>query len=206
MAPISLAILNPIGYVLLEITKRYKQKDDDEEEQRQSVPICAGASNQATNRFLSEKWIEVLKTIRAIFFNPMLLMTVLGVAGGFLFPDGLPEIFAGVLRVLGNSFSATALFLLGLKIVGQGSSFKGSGSLIPGILIIVKLLVLPLVTRQTVNIMQSGANLNETTELSTYGFLVGTFPAAPGAFVVASQYNLDVELVSFLSLKKYKVE
>lgn len=57
-------------------------------------------------------------------------------------------------------------------------------------------LVLPLVTRQTVNIMQSGANLNETTELSTYGFLVGTFPAAPGAFVVASQYNLDVELVS----------
>ncbi|KAL5292337.1 GPR155 family protein [Megaselia abdita] len=195
MAPISLAILNPIGYVLLEVSKRYKQKDEDESEQP-APPICPGASNQPTNRCLSEKWIEVLKFIRAIFFNPMLSMTVLGVAGGFIFPNGLPEIIAGVLRVLGNSFSATALFLLGLKIVGQGSSFKGSGSLIPGILIIVKLLVLPLVTRQTVNIMQSGANLNETTELSTYGFLVGTFPAAPGAFVVASQYNLDVELIA----------
>lgn len=61
-------------------------------------------------------------------------------------------------------------------------------------------LVLPLVTRQTVNIMQSGASLNETTELSTYGFLVGTFPAAPGAFVVASQYNLDVELVNIFNI------
>lgn len=141
MAPISLAILNPIGYVLLEISKRYKQKDDEDDESRPvPVPICPGATNtQATNRFLSEKWIEVLKTVRSIFCNPMLMMTVLGVAGGFLFPNGLPEIIAGVLRVLGNSFSATALFLLGLKIVGQGSSFKGSGSLIPGILIIVKL-------------------------------------------------------------------
>lgn len=139
MAPISLIILNPIGYVLLEISKRYKQKDDDDDELRSQAPVCAGASNQPTNRFLSERCIEVLKLVRAIFFNPMLLMTVLGVAGGFIFPNGLPEIFAGVLRVLGNSFSATALFLLGLKIVGQGSSFKGSGSLIPGILIIVKL-------------------------------------------------------------------
>lgn len=140
MAPISLAILNPIGYVLLEVSKRYKQRDDDDDELRPPAPpVCPGASNQATNRFLSEKWIEVLQFIRAIFFNPMLSMTVLGVAGGFIFPNGLPEIIAGVLRVLGNSFSATALFLLGLKIVGQGSSFKGSGSLIPAILIIVKL-------------------------------------------------------------------
>ena len=50
-------------------------------------------------------------------------------------------------------------------------------------------------TRQTVNIMQAGGNFSETTELSTFGFLYGTFPAAPGAFVIATQYNIDVDLV-----------
>jgi len=43
--------------------------------------------------------------------------------------------------------------------------------------------------------MQSGQNFNDTTELSTFGFLYGTFPAAPGAFVIATQYNMEVELV-----------
>lgn len=59
-------------------------------------------------------------------------------------------------------------------------------------------LVLPLVTRQTVNIMGAGANFSDTTDLSTFGFLYGTFPAAPGVFVIASQYNLDVDLVSYI--------
>lgn len=57
-------------------------------------------------------------------------------------------------------------------------------------------LVLPLVIRQTVNITNSGFNFTETTDLSTFGFLYGTFPAAPGVFVVATRYNTDVDLVS----------
>lgn len=56
-------------------------------------------------------------------------------------------------------------------------------------------LVLPLVIRQTVNITNSGYNFTETTDLSTFGFLYGTFPAAPGVFVVATRYNTDVDLV-----------
>lgn len=57
-------------------------------------------------------------------------------------------------------------------------------------------LVLPLVSRQTVNIMQSGHNLTDTMELSTFAFLYGTFPAAPGAFVIAAHYNINVNLVN----------
>lgn len=56
-------------------------------------------------------------------------------------------------------------------------------------------LVLPLVIRQSVNITNAGANFTETTDLSTFGFLYGTFPSAPGVFVVASRYNTDVDLV-----------
>ncbi|XP_055846955.1 integral membrane protein GPR155 [Episyrphus balteatus] len=193
MAPISLAILNPVGYILMEISQKIEQRNKLDD----TLPVCPAAQQPSSEHCLfGEKTMVVLKTFKSIFFNPMILMTLLGVMGGIAFPDGLPEIIAGVLRVLGNSFSATALFLLGLKIVGQGTTLRGSGFLIPGILIIVKILVLPLVARQTVNIMQAGGNFNDTTELSTFGFLYGTFPAAPGAFVIATQYNIEVELIA----------
>ncbi|XP_037932855.1 uncharacterized protein LOC119667623 [Teleopsis dalmanni] len=159
---------------------------------------CPAEQMSKQRQCLNERSILILNMLKSLFFNPLLTMTLLGIAGGFIFPNGLPELVACVLRVFGQSFSATALFLLGLKIVGQGGnkSLNGSAFLLPGILILVKILVLPLVCRQTVNIMQAGTDFNDTTELSTYGFLYGTFPAAPGAFVIASQYNVEVELIA----------
>lgn len=56
--------------------------------------------------------------------------------------------------------------------------------------------MLPLVNRQTINLLNAGANFSETTDLSTYGFLYGTFPAAPGAFVIATQYHTDPDLIA----------
>lgn len=44
--------------------------------------------------------------------------------------------------------------------------------------------------------MNAGDNLTDTTDLSTFGFLYGTFPAAPGVFVIASQYNQEVDLIA----------
>ncbi|XP_036337188.1 integral membrane protein GPR155-like [Rhagoletis pomonella] len=196
MAPISLALLNPIGLVFMEVSKIIKTKAEAVQEATICPDNCPAEQLSKRNRCLGEKPLLVLHTLKSLFFNPMLLMTVLGVGGAFVFPNGLPEVVASTLRVFGQSFSATALFLLGLKIVGQGGSLRGSGFLLPGILILVKILVLPLVCRQTVNIMQAGTDFNDTTELSTFGFLYGTFPAAPGAFVIATQYNVEVELVA----------
>ncbi|KAH8379317.1 hypothetical protein KR009_004178 [Drosophila setifemur] len=197
MAPISLAILNPIGLVLMEISKIVKSKEERTRNPPLCPETCPAEQMSKRNRCFGDRCILVFNTVVALFFNPLLLMTLLGVGGGFLFPKGLPEMVSSTLRTLGQSFSATALFLLGLKIVGgAGSERKSTGFLLPGVLILVKILVLPLVIRQTVNIMQSGQNFNDTTELSTFGFLYGTFPAAPGAFVIATQYNLEVELVA----------
>lgn len=100
---------------------------------------CSAEQLTKHTRCLGEKQLLVLHTLKSLFFNPMLLMTLLGVGGAFVFPNGLPEVIASVLRVFGQSFSATALFLLGLKIVGQGSSLRGAGFLLPGILILVKM-------------------------------------------------------------------
>lgn len=56
--------------------------------------------------------------------------------------------------------------------------------------------MLPLVTREVVSVLHAGRNETETVDLSTYGFLYGTFPAAPTVFVFATQYMVDVDLVN----------
>uniref|UniRef100_A0A182LZ44 DEP domain-containing protein n=1 Tax=Anopheles culicifacies TaxID=139723 RepID=A0A182LZ44_9DIPT len=201
LAPISLAILNPIGFVLMEISKikdKNAENNTSANDETNSPPpsTCPELAAQNRRKILKGKALVVIKMVESIFFNPILLMTLLGVIGGQIFPNGLPIYLSSVLRSLGNSFSATALFLLGLRMVGKASTLQGPGLILPGILILVKLLVFPLVTRQTVNIMNAGANFSETTDLSTFGFLYGTFPAAPGVFVIASQYNRDVDLIA----------
>jgi hypothetical protein len=52
------------------------------------------------------------------------------------------------------------------------------------------------VIHEVVSLFHPGTNTSETLDLSTYGFLYGVFPAAPGVFVFATQYSLDVDLVS----------
>lgn len=143
MAPISLAILNPIGLVLLEISKIIKSKEEVNRNPPLCPETCPAEQLSKQRRCLGEHTILVWNTIKSLFFNPLLLMTLLGVAAGFLFPRGLPEMVASVLRVFGQSFSATALFLLGLKIVGGGSGTErktmGMGLLLPSVLILVKM-------------------------------------------------------------------
>jgi len=144
MAPISLAILNPIGYVLMEITniqKKNKEQRDDAESPSM-LARCThqpSTSNEQTERkkILPGKCLVLIKTIKSIFFNPILLMTLLGVLGGVVFPQGLPIFLTSILKVLGNSFAGTALFLLGVRMVGKQT--EKIQLLFPGVLIIVKL-------------------------------------------------------------------
>lgn len=80
----------------------------------------------------------ILEAIKSIVLNPILFMTVFGVIGGFLLKDGLPPIIAGVLDIFGESFAATALFLLGLRMVDGTSYFCGPQLLTPIVLIMMK--------------------------------------------------------------------
>ena len=53
---------------------------------------------------------------------------------------------------------------------------------------------------EVVSLIHPGSDASETLDLSTYGFLYGVFPAAPGVFVFATQYSIDVDLVSILPI------
>lgn len=138
LAPISLAVLNPIGYVLMEITNL--QIKNKEASPAASPARCPQSSEGSSRRMiLRGKCLVIVHTMRSILLNPILLMTLLGVMGGWIFSDGLPVILTSILQVFGNSFAATALFLLGVQMVGKGNQMQGSGFLLPTVLIIVKL-------------------------------------------------------------------
>ncbi|OXU22582.1 hypothetical protein TSAR_001784 [Trichomalopsis sarcophagae] len=175
MAPISLVALNPIGFVFLEINKRHQSEE---------------------NR-LNGTNLDMFKAIaKGVALNPVLLMTVLGIIGNLIFSHNLPAIILVVLEVLGNAFSATALFLLGLMMVGKIHKLKGAALVIPGILISIKLLVLPLIIRESVVFLSAGENSTDTSDLSTFGFLYGTIPTAPALFIFTLRYNIDIDLVA----------
>lgn len=95
MAPISLAILNPVAFVLMEINRQ--------REMFQSL-----TNEEDRTKQLSK--IRVFKQIlKGITLNPVLVMTVLGILGNVLFQHELSPYIEGLLEVC--SF---LLLLLGL--------------------------------------------------------------------------------------------
>ncbi|XP_039755608.1 integral membrane protein GPR155 isoform X2 [Pararge aegeria] len=181
MAPISLAILNPLAFVLMEIHKQRQYPQTDMAETRQ--------------RFHGIKML--LELAKSIVLNPVLVMTVLGIIGNIAFKHELSFYLTGLLDVFGKSFSATALFLLGLRMVGQITRLKGSALLLPCVLIMVKLIILPVIMREFVSMLDAGFNAEETQALSTYAFLYGTIPTAPAVFVFSNLYQLEIDLMAF---------
>lgn len=139
MAPISLAILNPIGYVMMEITN-LQNKNKELSPVASPVRCPQSTEGNSRRRILRGKCLVVIHTMKSIFMNPILLMTLLGVMSRLVFKNGLPIFISSILRVLGNSFAGSALFLLGVRMVGKNNTrIQGSTFLLPSVLIIVKL-------------------------------------------------------------------
>lgn len=172
IAPISLVILNPIGFTLLEI---HKQKQDTSH-QRRKITI-------------------VLHVIKDVVLNPIVFMTMVGIAGNFLFKQNIPAVIDDILVVLGNAFSASALFYLGLSLVGKVQGSLGARLIVPLLLIAAKTLLLPLVTWEVVGSLEPGQS-NDSKSISMYGFLYGTFPTAPSVFLYASQFSVAQDVVA----------
>lgn len=141
LAPISLAILNPIGFVLMEVTKIKTESLEisPRESSAMRCPRLQSLRGTVTQSSIRGKLKVVLMTTKNIFLNPVLSMTFLGVSAGFVFPYGLPVAVLSIFRAFGNAFSGAALFLLGLRMVGKAKTFQQGGFILPGILVIIKL-------------------------------------------------------------------
>lgn len=86
MAPISLAILNPISFVLMEIEKRKSH--------------LASITDSTTDNLNKEKFNMVVSVLKSIFSNPIILMTLLGIIGNLVFHHTIPCYLGRVLDVI----------------------------------------------------------------------------------------------------------
>ncbi|XP_005107005.1 integral membrane protein GPR155 isoform X2 [Aplysia californica] len=171
-APISLVLLNPIGFTLMEV---HRHRTVREESQGSGIGTA------------------ILHVLRGVVLNPIVFMTAVGVAGNFVFSGTVPEVLDNFLTVLGQAYNASALFYLGLSMVGKVKSQLGIGLVVPVLLITAKTLILPLITWEVVGWLEPNSN---TTTFSMYGFLYGTFPSAPSVFLYASDYGVAQDVVA----------
>ncbi|KAL2774719.1 integral membrane protein GPR155 isoform 2 [Daubentonia madagascariensis] len=173
VAPISLMMLNPIGFIFCEIQK---WKDTQNASQNKAKIVGLGL-------------LRVLQ-------NPIVFMVFIGIAFNFILDRKVPVYIENFLDGLGNSFSGSALFYLGLTMVGKIKRLKKSAFVVLILLITAKLLVLPLLCREMVELLDKGDSVVNHTSLSNYAFLYGVFPVAPGVAIFATQFNMEVEIVT----------
>ncbi|KAK0053996.1 integral membrane protein GPR155-like isoform X2 [Biomphalaria pfeifferi] len=171
IAPISLVLINPIGFTLMELHK-YKSVEEESS---------------------SKLKIAVLHVVKGVLLNPIVFMTAIGVIGNFIFAGSIPGYLDDILTMLGDAYNASALFYLGLSMVGKVRSQLGIGILVPLSLITAKTLFLPLITWEVVGWMENG---NISTSYSMYAFLYGTFPTAPSVFLYASDYGIAQDVIA----------
>uniref|UniRef100_A0A2K5RLC6 G protein-coupled receptor 155 n=1 Tax=Cebus imitator TaxID=2715852 RepID=A0A2K5RLC6_CEBIM len=173
VAPISLMMLNPIGFIFCEIQK---WKDTQNASQNKVKIVGLGL-------------LRVLQ-------NPIVFMVFIGIAFNFILDRKVPVYVENFLDGLGNSFSGSALFYLGLTMVGKIKRLKKSAFVVLILLITAKLLVLPLLCREMVELLDKGDSVVNHTSLSNYAFLYGVFPVAPGVAIFATQFNMEVEIIT----------
>merc|ERR1719209_1287060 len=169
VAPISLLVLNPIGFILLEVGRGEKE-------------------NGVFSTIRSVIW--------GLITNPVVTMTLLGVLGNFAFSSNPPATVTKFLSALGAAFTALAPFSLGLSMVGKLGNMKGK-NLKPILgLVAIKSIVCPMLTYLVVNEITGLLDSVPDPSLSNFALLLGSFPPALGVLSYAIDYQVSVDLVS----------
>ncbi|KAM6421527.1 lysosomal cholesterol signaling protein isoform 3-T3 [Rhynochetos jubatus] len=128
--------------------------------------------------------------------NDFALGYPIGIASNFVLGQKIPEYLENFLDGLGSSFSGSALFYLGLTMVGQTKKLTKGMFVALILLITAKLLMMPFLCREMVELLDKSDNIVNHTSLSNYAFLYGVFPAAPGVAIFASQFNMEVGIIT----------
>ncbi|XP_032384826.1 integral membrane protein GPR155 isoform X2 [Etheostoma spectabile] len=174
VAPVSLMLLNPIGFAFCEIQK-WKNQGNLQQRKLQIMGLVV---------------LQVLK-------NPIVFMVVIGIIAHFALHQTIPPFMAEFVDGLADSFGGAALFYLGLSMVGQLGKLTRSTVVTLILLITAKLLLMPLICKDMVDLLDSSnASALNHSSLSNYAFLYGVFPTAPSVAIYAVYYNAELEVVT----------
>ena len=170
VAPISLVVLNPIGFMILEANK--------EADGKKSI------------------WKTLSMVMKGLMMNPIIVMTILGLVANFIFGGQPPRILELLLSKLGAAFSSVAPFTLGLGMVGKFKYLMGGNLSTLIVLTIIKCIAAPILSHFVVGQVNAVLFGIIDKNLNNFSFLYGTFPPALGVVAYASQYSCSVELVA----------
>lgn len=223
VAPISLMILNPIGFVMLEIDKHRSvceieitKKEDVNRNSEDELNKLNGRSdtihiseddNKNKESHTRVGWKLILNVVKGVLLNPLVFMVFIGLIFHFILRGTIPKVVYGALNTLAKAFSGTALFYLGLTMVGKIGNQYGSKMILPVLLIVAKIILLPILIRELVlglggvlpgynplGIMSNSSNSSSyLMTLADYGYLYGTFPTAPTIAIYATKYGIEVD-------------
>ena len=172
VAPISLLILNPIGFVLLEVDRKNKGGETE-----------GGLTT-------------VLAVLKGLLTNPVVSMTMLGVLGNLAFSSSPPPHLNTFFQSLGAAFSALAPFSLGLSMAGKLRGIKGEAIKPIVALVIVKSIVSPLLIYLLVGQLAPWIDNKPDPSISNFALLLGSFPAALGVASYSVEYRVATDLIS----------
>jgi predicted permease len=214
IAPVSLCILNPIAFLMLETNETffYKRKRKEEESLLINESTASTSATSCDDELTSledlidkpksfdgrnpdgKSKFQLLKTVLfSTLSNPVVIMTFAGIASNLCFNGKLPSLIKPIFTSLANTFGALSLFLLGMTMVNKIKNITISSIIIIFVLIIAKNVVYPLMVREMVlhigDSFTTTSNSTEIEDLSSFGFIYGTFPAAPAVFIYMMRYE-----------------
>lgn len=90
VAPVNLIFLNPIAFMMMEISK-----------QKEVERLQMEADGAKGLQYERPKMVVVVRRVlKGILFNPIIIMTVLGICGNLAFHHCVPTILEGILKVI----------------------------------------------------------------------------------------------------------
>ncbi|KAM6978424.1 lysosomal cholesterol signaling protein-like [Tautogolabrus adspersus] len=174
VAPVTLIFLNPLGFAFCEI-----QKWRNQDNYQQCKILIVGCII-----------LQVLK-------NPVVFMVIIGLIAHLVLQHNIPAFMTKFVGCLADSFGGTALFYLGLSMVGQLGKLTRSTFVTVVLLLTAKLLLMPLICKNMVDLLDhSNTSALNHSSLSNYAFLYGVLPSAPSVAIYAAYYNVDIEIVT----------
>lgn len=171
LSPISLLLLNPIGFLLMGYSAK---RDADEDE---DVGLSLEDDYAASQRRRSTPAAVIFRVAK----TPIVVSTMLGMAWN-VWPHFLPVSISFMLETLGDAFTPCALFFTGLSLVGKVAKLTPARLLLPATLTVCKVVVLALTMYLAVGLAGG------STKSRSFAFCYGAIPTAPSVLVYAHEY------------------
>uniref|UniRef100_A0A6G1SGW2 Integral membrane protein GPR155 n=1 Tax=Aceria tosichella TaxID=561515 RepID=A0A6G1SGW2_9ACAR len=139
----------------------------------------------------------------ALLTNPLIIVSLVALAVNLLHGPELPKFLTKVSNTIAASFAAPALIVVGLSMYGKFKLILRNPNdlLLASVLVMTKVMVLPNIMRTVMQVtLPYYVDSRDISYLVDFSYLYGLLPTAPGACIIAKQYEVLTNVVSISML------